>query len=232
MLRIKCAVVWNGGQLPFKIKYLILASCSRRVRTYICYRRNCKLFHNYGIHNDSHHQVCIQQGQQLCNALWDHLLLLSKVLYFSYKKYNSFLKVIHRFPHLVYRLYVIKRNFFLLGFFRKTNCRFPGTMSRTIQKNDTMNEKEGLILIKESQLNNIIDQVRELQHEVLMLRNKRQPAKTIHTNDDMRELLHVNNKLLKRYRDSELLGYSYSGGKYWYTQDDVRKFLKNVKIGV
>lgn len=104
-------------------------------------------------------------------------------------------------------------------------------MSRTIQKNDTMNEKEGLILIKESQLNNIIDQVRELQHEVLMLRNKRQPAKKILTNDDIRELLRVNNKLLKKYRDSGLLGYSYSGGKYWYTPDDVRRFLKNTKFG-
>ena len=105
-------------------------------------------------------------------------------------------------------------------------------MSRTIQEHDTMNEKEKLILIKEGQLNSIIDKLHDLQHEVLMLRNKRQPAKSILTNDDMRELLHVNNKLLKRYRDSELLGYSYRGGKYWYTQDDVRKFLKNVKIGV
>lgn len=104
-------------------------------------------------------------------------------------------------------------------------------MSRTIQKNDTMNEKERLILIKESQLNSIINKVRELQHEVLMLRNKRQPAKSILTNDEMRELLHVNNKLLKKYRDNESLGYSYSGGKYWYTQDDVRTFLKNTKNG-
>ncbi len=102
-------------------------------------------------------------------------------------------------------------------------------MSRTIQVHETMNEKEKLILIKEGQLNSIIDKVRELQHEVLMLRYKRQPTKSILTNDDMRELLHVNNKLLKKYRDSGLLVYSYSGGKYWYTQDDVREFLKNIK---
>ena len=94
-----------------------------------------------------------------------------------------------------------------------------------------MDKKDDLILIKESQLNCIIDKVRELQKEVRRLRNKRQPAKRILTNDDMRELLHVNNKLLKKYRDSGLLGYSYSGGKYWYTQDDVRRFLKNTKIG-
>ena len=104
-------------------------------------------------------------------------------------------------------------------------------MSRTIHEHGPMNEKEEQILIKESQLNSIIDKVRGLQQEVRMLRNKRQPAKNILTNDDMRELLRVNNKLLKKYRDSGLLGFSYSGGKYWYTQDDVRRFLKNTKFG-
>lgn len=58
-----------------------------------------------------------------------------------------------------------------------------------------MKENEELILIKESHLNIIIGKVRELEQEVRMLRNKRQPAKMILTNDDMRELLHVNNKL-------------------------------------
>lgn len=90
--------------------------------------------------------------------------------------------------------------------------------------------KEELILIKESHLNSIIGKVRELEQEVRMLRNKRQPAKMILTNDDMRELLHVKNKLLKKYRDSELLDYSYAGGKYWYTLEDVRRFLKNTKM--
>ncbi len=104
-------------------------------------------------------------------------------------------------------------------------------MSRTIHEYETMNEKEELILIKESQLNSIIDKVRELKQEVRILRNKRQPTKRILTNDDMRELLRVNNKLLKKYRDSGLLGFSYSGGKYWYTQDDVSTFLKNTKNG-
>ena len=92
-----------------------------------------------------------------------------------------------------------------------------------------MNDKNELILIKESQLNCIIDKICELQKEVRMLQNMWQPAKTIFTNNDLRELLHVNNKLLKKYRDSGLLGFSYSGGKYWYTQDNVRTFLKNTK---
>lgn len=93
-----------------------------------------------------------------------------------------------------------------------------------------MKENEELILIKESHLASIIGKVHELEQEVRTLRSKRQPAKMILTNDDMRDLLHVNNKLLKKYRDSELLDYSCAGGKYWYTLDDVRRFLKNAKM--
>lgn len=93
-----------------------------------------------------------------------------------------------------------------------------------------MKESEELILIKESHLNGIIGKVHELEQEVRMLRNKRQPAKMILTNDDMRDLLHVNNKLLKKYRDRRLLDYSYAGGKYWYTLENVRTFLKNTKM--
>ena len=90
--------------------------------------------------------------------------------------------------------------------------------------------KEELILIKESHLKSIIGKVRELEQEVRTLRSKHQTAKKVLTNDDMRELLHVNNKLLKKYRDSGLLDYSCASGKYWYTLDDVRKKKKNTKM--
>lgn len=90
--------------------------------------------------------------------------------------------------------------------------------------------KEELILIKESHLKSIISKVRELEQEVRTLCSKRQPAKMILTNEDIRDLLHVNNKLLKKYRDDGLLDYSLAGGKYWYTLDGVRRFLKNTKM--
>lgn len=93
-----------------------------------------------------------------------------------------------------------------------------------------MKENEELILIKESHLASIIGKVHELEQEVRTLRSKRQPAKMILTNDDMRDLLHVNNKLLKKYRDRGLLDYSYACGKFWYTLDNVRRFLKNTKM--
>ena len=93
-----------------------------------------------------------------------------------------------------------------------------------------MKENEELILIKETHLNGIISKVHELEQEDRTLRSKRQTAKMVLTNDDMRKLLRVNNKLLKKYRDSGLLDYSCAGGKYWYTLEDVRKFLKNTKM--
>ena len=60
-----------------------------------------------------------------------------------------------------------------------------------------MKETEEMILIKASYLDSIFSKVQELQQEVRKLRVKRQPAKKILSNDDMRELLHVSSKLLE-----------------------------------
>lgn len=42
----------------------------------------------------------------------------------------------------------------------------------------------------------------------------------------MMELLNVKTEYLKKLRDNGCIGYSRYGDKYWYTQDDIEKFLK------
>ena len=50
-------------------------------------------------------------------------------------------------------------------------------------------------------------------------------AHRVYDNKGVMELLHIKDKLLKKLRDDGLLGYSRYGDKYWYTQEDVDKFL-------
>lgn len=50
-------------------------------------------------------------------------------------------------------------------------------------------------------------------------------SKQLYTNKTLQELLDVGDKLIKKYRDNGLLSFTQVGDKYWYTQDDVDKFL-------
>lgn len=47
----------------------------------------------------------------------------------------------------------------------------------------------------------------------------------LYTNETLRELLQVEDKLIRKYRESGDLAYCQVGNKYWYTQADVEEFL-------
>ena len=50
--------------------------------------------------------------------------------------------------------------------------------------------------------------------------------KRIYTSKDVKELLGIKDKLLKKYRDDGLLTYHQVGDKYWYTQSDIDDFIE------
>ena len=50
-----------------------------------------------------------------------------------------------------------------------------------------------------------------------------------YTNEDIREILKVEDKLIRAYRDEGSLPYHRRGNKYWYTNDDIEKFLENTQ---
>lgn len=54
--------------------------------------------------------------------------------------------------------------------------------------------------------------------------------KKIYSNEDVRELLSVNDKLVRKYRDDGLLSYSRVGNKYFYSSDDIRDFLDKTHL--
>ena len=47
----------------------------------------------------------------------------------------------------------------------------------------------------------------------------------IYSNSEVMALLGVKDKLIKKYRDDGLSAYTQVGDKFWYTQNDVDKFL-------
>ena len=49
--------------------------------------------------------------------------------------------------------------------------------------------------------------------------------KPLYTNKELLELLDVNSKTLKKYRDNGWLGYSQAGDKFFYSADDLNHFL-------
>lgn len=47
----------------------------------------------------------------------------------------------------------------------------------------------------------------------------------LYDNKSLMEKLNIKDKYLKKLRDNGYLGYSREGDKYWYTQEDVDRFL-------
>ena len=54
--------------------------------------------------------------------------------------------------------------------------------------------------------------------------------KPVYTDRDMMEMLHIDRKTLKKYRDEGLLSYSHPFDKYFYKYDDLQHFLANENI--
>lgn len=86
-----------------------------------------------------------------------------------------------------------------------------------------------MALVKVSELDSLATALKELAKEVKTLRELVKPSKILN-NKEVKELLGIQDKLLKKYRDDGLLGYSQIGDKYWYQQDDIDKLLSMCKV--
>ena len=63
-------------------------------------------------------------------------------------------------------------------------------------------------------------------HKMLPGQNRAAQAHCVYDNKTLMEMLCIKDKYLKKLRDNGYLGYSREGDKYWYTQEDVDKFLR------
>ena len=76
-----------------------------------------------------------------------------------------------------------------------------------------------------------IDKVIVLLEKVSLELSELQNGDTerIYTNKEIGELLQVDDRLLRKYRQNHLLPYSQFDDKYWYRQSDINTFFENIK---
>lgn len=80
------------------------------------------------------------------------------------------------------------------------------------------------VLVDSSLLAQLVLKIEELNTRVSSI-NHTSISKTLYTNSEVKELLGIGDKLLKKYRDDGKLGFTQVGDKFWYTLDDLEKFL-------
>lgn len=86
-------------------------------------------------------------------------------------------------------------------------------------------EEDKYVIVDSSILYDMREEIKNLLSELCLI--KRVHINKIYNNTEVKELLGVQDKLLKKYRDNGLLAYSQVGDKYWYTQADIDKFLES-----
>ena len=88
---------------------------------------------------------------------------------------------------------------------------------------NTIQENTNMVLIPLESLTTLTEEVKALKERVQSIVAV-QP-KQLYTNKSLKELLGVGDKLIKQYRDNGLLSFTQVGDKFWYSQEDVNKFL-------
>lgn len=86
-----------------------------------------------------------------------------------------------------------------------------------------------MAFVRVSDLTNLTSLVAVLVQEVKSLREFVNPSKPF-SNKEVKDILNIQDRLLKKYRDDGLLGYSQVGDKYWYSQSDIDNFLSCCKV--
>lgn len=83
-------------------------------------------------------------------------------------------------------------------------------------------------LIDNETMNKLFLNIEVLSRQVKELSEKSKfTKKEIYTNSEIRELLGVQDKLIRKYRDEGKLGFHKEGDKFWYTRKDILQFLSH-----
>ena len=84
-------------------------------------------------------------------------------------------------------------------------------------------KNDDYVLVGRDVLDNLLSRISELKKSLSIVRNPTE----LYSNKQVMDLLHVDDKLIRKYREQGLIGYHQVGKKYWYSQGDIEKFLKN-----
>lgn len=87
------------------------------------------------------------------------------------------------------------------------------------------NSHNQTVTVEVDKFNKLVECVYALADEVKGMRSLCQSSTVIYTNKTIKEVLGIQDKFLKKYRDDGLLSFHQVGDKFWYTNDDVQHFL-------
>lgn len=90
-------------------------------------------------------------------------------------------------------------------------------------------EISDMALVRVSELSALTILLKDLIAEVKSLQSIVKPMQ-VYDNKAIKQLLGIQDKLLKKYRDDGYLGYSQIGDKYWYQQEDIDRLLSISKV--
>ena len=93
-----------------------------------------------------------------------------------------------------------------------------------------MTEKKEMLLIEKQMWDTLVSRVQDLPLQISHIQEKLSVSPQYYSNKELRELLNVEEKLIRKYREQGLLSYSKVGDKYWYSQHDVIEFLNRNKF--
>lgn len=88
-----------------------------------------------------------------------------------------------------------------------------------------MGDNKEYLLIEKDVWESVCSRVAALSQKIRVYEQSHQPAPQYYNNKEVQRLLGVDDKLIRKYRDQGLLGYTKVGDKYWYSQNDVAEFL-------
>lgn len=92
-----------------------------------------------------------------------------------------------------------------------------------------MRDNKEYVLIEKEFWESVCSRVAVLSQKMRVYEQAHQPAPQYYNNKEVQQLLNVDDKLIRKYRDEGLLGHTKVEGKYWYNQKDVADFLEKNK---
>lgn len=80
---------------------------------------------------------------------------------------------------------------------------------------------------RDQNIANILKHIKGLRKDIREMRKSMDSAsKMVFTNQEIMEQLDVSTAVLKKWRDSGLLGYSQINNKYYYSRNDILEFMQ------
>ena len=92
-----------------------------------------------------------------------------------------------------------------------------------------MGENKEFILIEKDVWESVCSRVTALSQKIRAYEQTHQPVPQYYNNKELQQLLSVEDKLIRKFRDTGLLAYTKVGDKYWYSQEDILDFLERNK---